>query len=74
MTTAKFSGGQSNPTFKVSAASGDYVLRRQPLGKLLKSAHAVDREAIVRVVYGRTAGWAGNDSHLVAADANFVAP
>jgi aminoglycoside phosphotransferase (APT) family kinase protein len=44
MTTAKFSGGQSNPTFKVSAASGDYVLRRQPLGKLLKSAHAVDRE------------------------------
>jgi len=40
----KFSGGQSNPTFKLSAASGDYVLRRQPPGKLLKSAHAVDRE------------------------------
>jgi len=40
----KFSGGQSNPTFKVSAASGAYVLRRQPPGKLLKSAHAVDRE------------------------------
>lgn len=40
----KFSGGQSNPTFKVNAASGTYVLRRQPLGKLLKSAHAVDRE------------------------------
>ena len=40
----KFSGGQSNPTFRVDAASGQYVLRRQPPGKLLKSAHAVDRE------------------------------
>jgi len=40
----KFADGQSNPTFKVSAASGDYVLRRQPPGDLLKSAHAVDRE------------------------------
>jgi len=40
----KFAGGQSNPTFKVTAQSGTYVLRRQPPGKLLKSAHAVDRE------------------------------
>ena len=40
----KFSGGQSNPTFKLTAESGVYVLRRQPPGKLLKSAHAVDRE------------------------------
>ena len=40
----KFPGGQSNPTFKLTAASGTYVLRRQPAGKLLKSAHAVDRE------------------------------
>jgi aminoglycoside phosphotransferase (APT) family kinase protein len=40
----KFAGGQSNPTFKVTAESGVYVLRRQPPGKLLKSAHAVDRE------------------------------
>lgn len=40
----KFSGGQSNPTFKLEAQSGVYVLRRQPTGKLLKSAHAVDRE------------------------------
>jgi aminoglycoside phosphotransferase (APT) family kinase protein len=36
--------GQSNPTFILSAASGDYVLRRKPPGQLLKSAHAVDRE------------------------------
>lgn len=41
----KFAGGQSNPTFRVTAADGaDYVLRRQPPGELLKSAHAVDRE------------------------------
>ena len=41
---SKFPGGQSNPTYRIFAASGNYVLRRQPPGKLLKSAHAVDRE------------------------------
>jgi aminoglycoside phosphotransferase (APT) family kinase protein len=41
---AKFPSGQSNPTYRIRAASGDYVLRRKPLGKLLPSAHAVDRE------------------------------
>ena len=40
----KFSGGQSNPTFKLLTDNGTFVLRRQPPGKLLKSAHAVDRE------------------------------
>ncbi len=44
LTATKFSGGQSNPTFKIEAASGTYVLRKQPPGELLKSAHAVDRE------------------------------
>jgi len=44
ITLEKFSGGQSNPTFKVTAQSGLYVLRSQPAGELLKSAHAVDRE------------------------------
>ncbi|GAA5316736.1 MAG: phosphotransferase family protein [Candidatus Pelagadaptatus aseana] len=44
LTATKFAGGQSNPTFKIEATSGTYVLRRQPPGKLLKSAHAVDRE------------------------------
>jgi len=44
ITLEKFAGGQSNPTFKLIAESGIYVLRRQPPGKLLKSAHAVDRE------------------------------
>ncbi|MDG1485363.1 MAG: phosphotransferase [Porticoccaceae bacterium] len=44
LTAEKFAGGQSNPTFKIMAASGEYVLRRKPPGELLKSAHAVDRE------------------------------
>ena len=44
VTAEKFAGGQSNPTFKLSTGSTDYVLRRKPPGELLKSAHAVDRE------------------------------
>ncbi len=40
----KFSGGQSNPTYRIFADSGEYVLRAKPPGKLLKSAHQVDRE------------------------------
>lgn len=44
LSVQKFSAGQSNPTFLLSAASGQYVLRCQPWGTLLKSAHAVDRE------------------------------
>lgn len=40
----KFSSGQSNPTYAISAASGAYVLRAKPPGELLKSAHQVDRE------------------------------
>lgn len=43
-TVEKFPGGQSNPTYRLMAASGDYVLRRKPFGQLLKSAHAVERE------------------------------
>jgi aminoglycoside phosphotransferase (APT) family kinase protein len=41
---SKFGDGQSNPTYLISAQSGKYVLRTKPPGKLLKSAHAVDRE------------------------------
>ncbi|MFT3816376.1 MAG: phosphotransferase [Rubrivivax sp.] len=40
----QFKGGQSNPTFRLTADSGRYVLRRKPPGELLPSAHAVDRE------------------------------
>ncbi|PTW59409.1 aminoglycoside phosphotransferase (APT) family kinase protein [Breoghania corrubedonensis] len=44
LSASKFAGGQSNPTYRLDAAGGPYVLRRKPPGKLLKSAHAVDRE------------------------------
>ena len=50
----KFKGGQSNPTYKIAAASGNYVLRRKPFGPLLPSAHAVDREFRVQSGVGKT--------------------
>ena len=40
----QFEGGQSNPTFLLSADSGDYVLRKKPPGVLLPRAHMVERE------------------------------
>ncbi|MEX0960271.1 MAG: phosphotransferase [Burkholderiales bacterium] len=40
----QFKGGQSNPTFLLNTPKWRYVLRRKPPGKLLPSAHAVDRE------------------------------
>lgn len=44
VTLRQFNGGQSNPTYEVTTGAGRYVLRRKPPGKLLPSAHAVDRE------------------------------
>jgi len=45
LTVQQFEGGQSNPTFLLTAAGGNkYVLRKKPPGKLLPSAHQVDRE------------------------------
>jgi aminoglycoside phosphotransferase (APT) family kinase protein len=40
----QFKGGQSNPTFLLQVGQQKYVMRRKPPGKLLPSAHAVDRE------------------------------
>ncbi len=40
----KIGGGQSNPTFRLTFGERDIVLRKQPAGELLPSAHAVDRE------------------------------
>jgi aminoglycoside phosphotransferase (APT) family kinase protein len=50
----QFRGGQSNPTFRLSAGGKRYVLRRKPPGKLLPSAHAVDREYRVITALGKT--------------------
>ena len=46
----QFEGGQSNPTFLLESPSGRYVLRKQPPGELLPSAHQVDSE--FRVMFG----------------------
>jgi len=40
----QFKGGQSNPTYELTTPAQKYVMRRKPPGKLLPSAHAVDRE------------------------------
>src|SRR5579863_9228902 len=50
----QFRGGQSNPTFLLTAGDGArYVLRRKPAGQLLPSAHAVDREfRVTRALFG----------------------
>ena len=40
----QFEGGQSNPTFQLITPAQTYVLRKQPPGELLPSAHQVDRE------------------------------
>jgi aminoglycoside phosphotransferase (APT) family kinase protein len=44
LTVRQFKGGQSNPTYQLVTPKQNYVLRRKPPGKLLPSAHAVDRE------------------------------
>jgi aminoglycoside phosphotransferase (APT) family kinase protein len=67
----QFKGGQSNPTYKLTAASGQYVLRRQPLGPLLPSAHAVDREYRVLAAVSGT-GVPVARVHALCEDANVI--
>jgi len=50
----KFATGQSNPTHLLRYPSGACVLRRKPPGKLLKSAHAVEREFRVQAALADT--------------------
>src|ERR1700751_4822885 len=53
LTAEQFEGGQSNPTYRLRSGAGSYVLRRKPLGQLLPSAHAVDREyRVMRALSG----------------------
>jgi len=49
----QFKGGQSNPTYRITAGGRRYALRRKPPGKLLPSAHAVDREfKVIKALHG----------------------
>ncbi|HZC58039.1 MAG TPA: phosphotransferase family protein [Xanthobacteraceae bacterium] len=51
---SQFKGGQSNPTYLVETPLRRYVLRRKPPGKLLPSAHAVDREfRVISAIHGQ---------------------
>lgn len=54
LTVSQFKGGQSNPTYRLDTPERAYVLRRKPFGKLLPSAHAIDREYRVITALGRT--------------------
>jgi len=54
ITVSQFQGGQSNPTYRLSTPRHEYVLRRKPPGKLLPSAHAVDREYRILTALGQT--------------------
>jgi len=47
LTVRQFKGGQSNPTYRLMTPGASYVLRRKPPGRLLKGAHAVEREVQV---------------------------
>lgn len=69
LTAEKFPGGQSNPTFLLTAKSGQYVLRRKPPGTLLKSAHAVDREYKVLTALAGTDVPVAKAYHLCEDDA-----
>ena len=69
LTADKFPGGQSNPTFLLTAKSGQYVLRRKPPGTLLKSAHAVDREYKVLTALADTDVPVARGYHLCEDDA-----
>lgn len=52
LTVKQFKGGQSNPTYKLFTPKKTYVMRRKPPGKLLPSAHAVDREfRVINALY-----------------------
>ena len=53
LTVLQFKGGQSNPTYKLETPARSYVMRRKPFGKLLPSAHAVDREFRVIAALGK---------------------
>jgi aminoglycoside phosphotransferase (APT) family kinase protein len=50
----QFQGGQSNPTYLLETPGQKYVLRRKPPGRLLPSAHAVEREYQVITALART--------------------
>ncbi len=71
ITLSQFKGGQSNPTYLIDTPTRRYVLRRKPPGKLLPSAHAVDREyRVIGALY--TQGFPVAEPILYCADEAIV--
>jgi aminoglycoside phosphotransferase (APT) family kinase protein len=68
---SQFKGGQSNPTYKLDTPGRAYVLRRKPPGKLLPSAHAVDREHKVMKALGG-AGFPSPVMHGLCMDRDII--
>ena len=68
LTLARFKGGQSNPTYKLSTPTRAYVLRRKPFGKLLPSAHAIEREYRVTQALARAGFPVARPLHLCTDD------
>ena len=69
----QFKGGQSNPTFLLSAASGRYVMRTKPgpVAKLLPSAHAIEREfRVMQALHG--SGVPVAQMHLLCEDESVI--
>src|SRR5262245_30025987 len=71
LTVRQFKGGQSNPTYLLDTPLRRYVLRRKPPGRLLPSAHAVDREfRAIQALHGT--GFPVAEPHLLCADESIV--
>ncbi len=68
LSLARFKGGQSNPTYKLSTPAKSYVLRRKPFGKLLPSAHAIEREYRVTEALARAGFAVAKPLHLCTDD------
>ena len=68
LTLERFKGGQSNPTYKLTAPGRSYVLRRKPSGKLLPSAHAIEREYRVTLALAEASFPVARPLHLCTDD------
>ena len=71
MEVREFKGGQSNPTYQLITPGRKYVLRRKPPGKLMPSAHAIDREhRVMAALYGQ--GFPVPKPYLLCEDESIV--
>jgi aminoglycoside phosphotransferase (APT) family kinase protein len=71
LTVRQFLGGQSNPTYHLSTGEQEYILRRKPPGRLLPSAHAVEREYRVITALAGT-GVPVPRTHALCEDADVI--